>query len=73
MRYRPNLPEALLNVNFNIESKQKIGIVGRTGSGQQLLVLQQSVERLRMNRIKHFSNNSHQQQENRHWEQFSFV
>ena len=33
MRYRPHLPLVLKNVSLEIKSKEKIGIVGRTGSG----------------------------------------
>lgn len=34
LRYRPNLPLALKNVNLDIESQEKVGICGRTGSGK---------------------------------------
>ncbi|XP_033096104.1 multidrug resistance-associated protein 5-like [Anneissia japonica] len=37
LRYRPNLPQVLHNINFHIKSKEKIGIVGRTGSGKSSL------------------------------------
>ena len=34
MRYRDELPLVLKKVNFKVKSKEKIGIVGRTGSGE---------------------------------------
>ena len=39
MRYRPCLPLVLDRVCLNVESKQKVGIVGRTGSGKSSLIL----------------------------------
>lgn len=37
MRYRENLPLVLKKVSFTIKPKEKIGIVGRTGSGTACL------------------------------------
>ena len=39
MRYRPNLQNALDGVSFETEPAEKIGIVGRTGSGKSSLFL----------------------------------
>lgn len=38
-RYRPELPLALKSVNLKLRSKEKIGVVGRTGSGKSTLTL----------------------------------
>ena len=38
-RYRPELPLVLKNLKFDIQSKEKIGVVGRTGSGKSTLTL----------------------------------
>ncbi|XP_053403770.1 ATP-binding cassette sub-family C member 5-like isoform X1 [Mercenaria mercenaria] len=37
MRYRDNLPLALKGIGFTIRAKEKIGIVGRSGSGKSSL------------------------------------
>ena len=37
MRYRQELPLVLKDVSFKVNSKEKIGIVGRTGSGRCFL------------------------------------
>ncbi|VDN25615.1 unnamed protein product [Gongylonema pulchrum] len=37
IRYRPDLPLALDDISFRIEPKQKVGVVGRTGSGKTSL------------------------------------
>ncbi|XP_043243521.1 multidrug resistance-associated protein 5-like isoform X2 [Amphibalanus amphitrite] len=34
LRYRPELPQVLKNVTFDVHAQEKIGIVGRTGSGK---------------------------------------
>eukprot|EP00760_Papus_ankaliazontas_P037850 PhM_4_TR8764/c1_g1_i1/m.37091 len=38
LRYRPELPEVLKNVSFHIKKAEKIGVVGRTGSGKSTLM-----------------------------------
>jgi ABC-type multidrug transport system fused ATPase/permease subunit len=38
MRYRPGLPEVLKGVSFSIKARERIGIVGRTGSGKSSLM-----------------------------------
>jgi ATP-binding cassette subfamily C (CFTR/MRP) protein 1 len=39
LRYRPELPPVLRGVSFEVASGQKVGIVGRTGSGKSSLFL----------------------------------
>ena len=38
MRYRKELPPAIMDLNFKAESGMKIGIVGRTGSGKSSIL-----------------------------------
>ena len=39
VRYRPNTPLVLKNLSLEIQPKEKIGVVGRTGSGKSTLCL----------------------------------
>jgi len=39
MRYRPDLPLVLKNLSFTIKKGEKVGIVGRTGSGKSSTLL----------------------------------
>ncbi|KAI1302552.1 hypothetical protein EDD11_005598 [Mortierella claussenii] len=39
MKYSPELETVLRGVSFNVESRQKVGVVGRTGSGKSTLAL----------------------------------
>jgi ABC-type multidrug transport system fused ATPase/permease subunit len=38
MKYRKDLEPSLLNVNFEIKAKSKVGIVGRTGAGKSSIL-----------------------------------
>ena len=38
MRYRPGLPLVLEDVSFRVKSGDKLGVVGRTGSGKSSLI-----------------------------------
>ena len=38
VRYRPNTPLVLKGISLNIHGGEKIGVVGRTGSGKTTLV-----------------------------------
>lgn len=38
-RYRDNLDTVLKDISFTIKSKEKIGVVGRTGSGKSTITL----------------------------------
>lgn len=33
MRYREDMEPVLQNINFNISTKEKVGVIGRTGAG----------------------------------------
>ncbi|XP_070510894.1 ATP-binding cassette sub-family C member 5-like isoform X3 [Cardiocondyla obscurior] len=39
MRYREELPLILIDISFNIKTGEKIGVVGRTGSGKSSLIV----------------------------------
>jgi ABC-type multidrug transport system fused ATPase/permease subunit len=38
-RYREGLPNVIKGIDFSIENHEKIGVVGRTGSGKSTLTL----------------------------------
>ncbi|KAJ1718061.1 hypothetical protein LPJ61_006898, partial [Coemansia biformis] len=38
MRYRPELEPALTDVSFSVAGREKVGVVGRTGSGKSSLI-----------------------------------
>jgi ABC-type multidrug transport system fused ATPase/permease subunit len=38
MRYRKELPPAIKDLTFKVESGMKVGIVGRTGSGKSSIL-----------------------------------
>jgi len=39
VKYRPNLPNVIDNISLSVSSAEKIGVVGRTGSGKSTLFL----------------------------------
>lgn len=39
LRYRPGLPLVLRGVSFDVAGGNKVGLVGRTGSGKSSLLL----------------------------------
>jgi predicted GTPase len=39
VRYRPGLPPVLRGLSFNVAGGDKVGLVGRTGSGKSSLLL----------------------------------
>lgn len=39
LRYRPHLPLVLRGVSFTVAPGQRVGLVGRTGSGKSMLML----------------------------------
>lgn len=38
MRYQPDLPLVLHGISFEVKNMEKVGIVGRTGSGKSSIV-----------------------------------
>lgn len=38
-RYRPNLPVVLKDISFEVKPREKVGVVGRTGSGKSSLAM----------------------------------
>lgn len=38
LKYAPELPHVIKNVSFTVESKNKVGIVGRTGAGKSTII-----------------------------------
>lgn len=39
MRYAPDLDPVLKGISFNVNPREKVGVVGRTGSGKSTLAL----------------------------------
>ena len=38
-KYRPELPEVIKGIEFKFKANEKIGVVGRTGSGKSTITL----------------------------------
>ena len=54
MRYRDGLPSVLKDVSINIKPREKIGVVGRTGSGIICIFFEAFLSKIRMLSRKKF-------------------